>query len=291
MQNILITGGTGTLGTQLTLNLHETANVTVLSRDEKKLVELRNRFPNVRILVGDIRRPLRDRDHLRYDTIFHCAALKHVDIGEAFPDEFYETNYVGTKHVWELAERMNVSNFVFFSTDKAVLPINAYGYSKAMAEKFLLACGKPKIYRWGNIIGSRGSVIPHFVECIKNGMPCVITDKRMTRFWLTIEEAIEFVLDTYENVRSVSSDIADIVDHCGTLMIHPKIKSASVEDIVTALGKVIGQNPIIEYGKIRPGEKIHECLRTGHDYCIRSDNCDKYTESELIDKLNTFMGH
>jgi len=280
MKNILITGGTGTLGSKLVEYLQYGNNITVLSRDEKKLVELRKKYSQVRIIIGDIRRPLNDREHVSYDTIFHCAALKHVDIGEEFPDEFYQTNYQGTKNVWELSERMKVKNFVFFSTDKAVLPVNAYGYSKGMAEKFLRYCGKPKIYRWGNIIGSRGSVIPTFVECILNDKPCVVTDSRMTRFWLTIDEAISFVLDTYDKPSA---------EH---LLIHPNIKSSSVLEIVELLGEILDRKPIIKFGEIRPGEKLHECLRTGHDYCIRSDNCDIYSREELKQKLlNYIKGH
>ena len=190
-----------------------------------------------------------------------------------------------------MAQACGCKNLIFFSTDKAVLPINAYGYSKAMAEKFLMSTGTPvKIYRWGNIIGSRGSVIPHFVDCIKAGKPCVITDERMTRFWLTIDEAIEFVLATYDQqMMPYDSDVSSFGWKLTNPIIHPAIKSASVVEIVEALGEVLNIMPKIEFGKIRPGEKIHECLRSGHDYCIRSDNCDRYTRAELTEKLGKYI--
>ena len=279
MKNILITGGTGTLGTHLTEKLLAENNITVLSRDEKKLVELRNKHPSVRIIVCDIRRPINVRYHLNYDTIFHCAALKHVDIGEQFPDEFFQTNYTGTKNVWDLGEKIGVNNFVFFSTDKAVLPINAYGYSKAMAEKYLRTVGNAKIYRWGNILGSRGSVLPTFIDCIRNNSPCVITDSRMTRFWLTIDEATDYVLDTYDK----SDETKD------GLYIHPNIKAASLLTLVDALYLLFKKEPNVVFGEIRPGEKIHECIRTGHDYCIRSDTCQQYTYDELKSKLSQYI--
>jgi FlaA1/EpsC-like NDP-sugar epimerase len=212
-----------------------------------------------------------------YDTIFHCAALKHVDIGESFPDEFYETNYVGTRNIFEFSRNNGCNNFIFFSTDKAVLPINAYGYSKAMAEKYISAHGTAKIYRWGNIIGSRGSVIQSFVSSIKQGKDVSVTDDRMTRFWLTIDEAIDFVLSTYENSTYENP------------IIHPLIKSSSVIEVIDAICEILGKKVNVKITGIRPGEKLHECLRTGHDYCIRSDNCARYSKDELKEKLNKYI--
>lgn len=295
MKNILITGGTGTLGSELVRRLNEKNLITVLSRDEKKLVDLRAKYPKVKIIVGDIRRPLNLHDHMPYNTIFHCAALKHVDIGESFPDEFFETNYIGTKNVFEFSQRIRCRNFVFFSTDKAVLPINAYGYSKAMAEKYLASRGDiAKIYRWGNIIGSRGSVIPSFIAAINQGDQVFVTDERMTRFWLTIDEAIDFVVETHDLPREKFNynEFHDEPPHCYDLenpIIHPNIKSSSVLEIVDAICEILGKKANIQFTKIRPGEKIHECLRTGHDYCIRSDNCDRYSKAELKEKLKKYI--
>jgi FlaA1/EpsC-like NDP-sugar epimerase len=282
MQDILIIGGTGTLGNALLEELYEHNKITILSRDELKLYSLKRANPKIDICIGDIRdKPfiedyLLDRD---FDYIFHCAALKHVDLGEKFVAEFIKTNLQGTINV--IDNMPEYTRYVFFSTDKAVLPINAYGYSKALAEKYLLSQDKNiKIFRWGNILGSRGSVLDYFVKALKNGDEVNITHPSMSRFWMLIEDAVKFTL---ESCASFSWDSP-------TVHIPLDLKAAKVVDVVDCLAEILDvKYRISDVHEIRPGEKIHECLYTSHDYCIRSDNAEQYSREELIELLRKAM--
>jgi UDP-N-acetylglucosamine 4,6-dehydratase/5-epimerase len=273
MRNLLITGGTGTLGTALlnkAIQSKKFDKIAILSRDENKQQEMKKHYPDVLFIIGDVR----DSASIGGITdVFHCAALKHVDLGEIYPAEFERTNYAGTINT---LSRTLPKNFCFFSTDKAVLPINAYGFSKAMAEKALLSFQSGvniNIYRWGNIVGSRGSAIPNFVRCVMRGDQIPVTDKRMTRFWLTIEDAADYVFETFE------------AKHEDQPLICPKIKSAPIMDVIDAIGYITGLPISVKEVGIRPGEKMHECLRSGHDFCVRSDNCAKYSMDELIELI------
>jgi FlaA1/EpsC-like NDP-sugar epimerase len=270
MRNLLITGGTGTLGTALldrAIKSRKFDKIAILSRDENKQQIMRKHYPDVEFIIGDIK----DSNPISgVSDVFHCAALKHVDIGERWPAEFERTNFGGTLNTMN---RTMPNNFCFFSTDKAVLPINAYGFTKALAEKALLTFNchtNINIYRWGNIVGSRGSVIPTFVRCMLKGEPVPVTDERMTRFWLTIDDAADYVFETFED------------RHEEQPLICPKIKAAPIMKVIDAIGYITGMPYSVKEIGIRPGEKLHECLRTGHDYCVKSDTCPQYSMDELI---------
>lgn len=262
-QRFLIVGGTGTLG-QATAKalLNRAYFVTVFSRCELKQKEMQiafNNNPALKFILGDIR----DRDAVlsatrHVDCIMHFAALKHVDTLEEFPEEALKTNVLGTINIADAAEHWATPNVVFSSTDKAVDPINAYGFSKALAEKILMrrnltqAVVKYSIYRWGNVLGSRGSAIHGFVKTLREEKKVYITDPKMTRFWIKIEDAVSFMLKTY--------------DFCDRKEIQiPSIYSASIAELADAVARALG----VEYYEtvttgIRAGEKIHESLTSEH---------------------------
>jgi UDP-N-acetylglucosamine 4,6-dehydratase len=281
---IVIVGGTGTLGTCLVEKLHVEHEITVLSRDELKQQEMRRRFPTVRFVLGDIR----DKESLKYaflgaDTVFHVAALKHVDVLEANPTEAIKTNVLGTINVAEVAMAQGVKHVVFSSTDKAVLAINTYGMTKALSERYLLSLnGRQEqtrfaVYRWGNVLGSRGSVIHTFAECLKGDGHIRITDPRMTRFWIHIEDAVDFMIRSYQDAALDQPMV-------------PKMKAASVLEIAQTMAKLLGRKDMkMSFVGMRPGEKIHETLLSSHDACVRSDTAAKFTESELSDMLERVM--
>jgi FlaA1/EpsC-like NDP-sugar epimerase len=285
MIKVAIIGGTGTLGTCLVEKLNETHHVTVVSRDELKQQEMKKRFPNVRFVIGDIR----DRESLAYavdgaETVFHVAALKHVDVLEANPTEAIKTNVLGTINVAEASMAAGVRHVVFSSTDKAVLAINTYGMTKAISERYLLSLNdrqsntKFSVYRWGNVLGSRGSVIHAFAESLRADGHLRITDPRMTRFWIHIEDAVEFMLETYRTGASKS------------LPMIPDMKAASVLDVANAMAKVMGRRDMrMSFVGMRPGEKLHETILSNHDYCLRSDTAPKYSERELIEMIKRVL--
>lgn len=276
MIKIAIIGGTGTLGTCLVEKLHQSYDITVFSRDELKQQEMKRRFPMVRYVLGDIR----DRESIRYavedaETVFHVAALKHVDVLEANPTEAIKTNVLGTINVAEACMAAGVRHVVFSSTDKAVLAINTYGMTKAISERYLLSLNdrqshtKFAVYRWGNVLGSRGSVVHAFADCLRDDGHIKITDPRMTRFWIHIEDAVEYMVETYRSADPKAPMI-------------PEMKAASVIDIAQAMAKVLGRKDMkMSFVGMRPGEKIHETILSGHDYCLRSDTAPKYSDREL----------
>ena len=261
MKNILIIGGTGTLGKELIRQLYKKSNIVCLSRCELKQKELSFYFPKVKYILGDIR----DSNSLerafdispKFDCVFLVAALKHIDILEKNIEESVKTNILGTINVINACKKFGSSMLVFSSTDKAVDPINCYGYSKALSEKLVLQNNdqeklKTYVFRWGNILGSRGSVVPYFVECLKAGKPIPVTDPRMTRFWLKIEDAVTFVLTTIKKEKP------------GLYL--PPVKAASVIKVISTLAKMmkIKKYRTVYVGK-RNGEKLHERLRSEHD--------------------------
>jgi len=276
----VVIGGTGTLGSELIKQLGEKNDVLCFSRDELKQKELKQRFPFVKCILGDCT----DKDSLRRvlkegDTVFHVAALKHVDTIEYNVAQGIKTNVIGTMNVADVCIENKCAYMIFCSTDKAVLPINAYGYTKGLGEKYLFSLNKEGhetkfgVYRWGNVIGSRGSFIPKIIEQLKSGNKITITDHNMTRFWIRISDAVSFMLETY---KYASKDFAMI----------PDMKAASVVRVVDAISKITGY-PILGFQDIgiRAGEKIHECLTTSHSACLRSDNSSQYDELELISLL------
>ena len=275
MRTTLIIGGTGTLGRAL-LETMDPREVIVFSRDELKQNQLRRDFPGVRCVLGDIR----DRHSLEraYDLgpimrVFHVAALKHVDVLEENPEEAYKTNVLGTVNSAEVAKARRVRAFYFTSTDKAVLPVNCYGMTKGIAERILLNYNRTpgpqfKVFRWGNIIGSRGSVVGYFAKTIKDEGKVYITDLNMTRFWMRIEDAVKYMLSFDGPIDQVN---------------YPPMKAASVVDLAGAVAEAMGEpEPLPEVTGIRPGEKIHECMWSSHDGCLRSDTAEQFTREELV---------
>jgi UDP-N-acetylglucosamine 4,6-dehydratase len=274
---VIVTGATGTLGSRIMqYHLENNDTVLALSRCDHKIAQFSKKFPDVHWCLGDIRNDLHSVLPNRAHIVYHCAALKHVDMGETYPSQYHDVNYTGAMNVFN---HIDCGKFVFFSTDKAVLPINFYGMAKALAEKHLLAIKKQtgrniKIFRWGNIVGSQGSVIHTFIrQLLSQERTVKITHPDMTRFWLKIEDAVQF---------------ATMDDHpADDVLIHPMIKAAKIIDFVEAIATCLAlpnmeESYKIEYNGIRPGEKIHEHLRSEHDFCIRSDTAQQYTKSELI---------
>jgi UDP-N-acetylglucosamine 4,6-dehydratase len=254
--SILVTGGTGSFGKELINHLllkSKASRIVVFSRDELKQHEMRQKFSNdfrLRFFIGDVR----DLDRLKrafcgIDYVVHAAALKQVDTGEYNPLEFVKTNVYGSQNVIEASIDAGVKKVVALSTDKASSPINLYGATKLTADKLFVAANnysqkygtQLSVVRYGNVMGSRGSVIPLFQDFVKAGKPIPITDTRMTRFWITLPHAARFVLETFSLMTG------------GELYV-PKIPSMKILD----LAKAISPTSEIEEIGIRPGEKLHE---------------------------------
>lgn len=285
-QTLLVTGGTGSFGNdfiRLVLTRHEPASVIVYSRDEKKQFDMRQELDDDRLqfVIGDVR----NRDRLAMamrgvDYVFHAAALKQVPSCEFFPMEAVETNIIGTNNVLDAAEMCGVKKLVVLSTDKAVYPINAMGQTKALMEKLMLAraraprtplvcCG----VRYGNVMYSRGSVIPLFVKQIMRGEPLTVTNPEMTRLLLPLAEAVELV--TYAMEHGEGGDI-----------FVRKARAATVDTLARAMLRLFhAHGPVREIGT-RAGEKIHEVLISAEEltraedcgdyYRVRSDNTRNY---------------
>jgi FlaA1/EpsC-like NDP-sugar epimerase len=274
----VVIGGTGTLGTTIIDSLYGSASqdLVVFSRDELKQQQMKAKYPGVTYVIGDVRDQASVRDAVRgADRVFLVAALKHVDVIEDNPVEAVKTNIIGTINVAEACYAARVQNVVFSSTDKAVLPINTYGMTKGISERYLLGLNSRQmaprfaVYRWGNVIGSRGSVIHSFADTLRKQGKVFITDPCMTRFWIHIEEAVAFMLSTWREA------------YFDRVMI-PEMRAAKVIDLAEATARALGiSNYGIEVVGIRPGEKIHECLESNHDYCVRSDTCNQYSIDEL----------
>ena len=261
--SVLITGGTGSLGKALVRHLltHEKVRrIAIFSRDELKQHHMRNEFNNdsrLRWFLGDIR----DIDRLKralhnVDFVFHAAALKQVDTGEYNPMEFIKTNVLGSQNVIDACIETGVKRVVALSTDKASSPINLYGATKLTADKLFIAANNYSysygttfsVVRYGNVMGSRGSVIPFFKQLADEGGPLPITDLRMTRFWISIEQAVSFVVDSLKMMRG------------GELYV-PRIPSMKIID----LAKAVAPDAKLEEVGMRPGEKLHEEMISADD--------------------------
>ena len=261
--SVLITGGTGSLGKSLVeylLRETKVRRIAIFSRDELKQQHLRIQFqddPRLRWFLGDVR----DLERLKrafhgVDYVIHAAALKQVDTGEYNPMEFIKTNVLGSQNVIDASIDAGVKRVVALSTDKASSPINLYGATKLTADKLFVAANNYcfaygttfSVVRYGNVMGSRGSVIPFFQEIAAQGKPLPITDLRMTRFWISIESAVKFVIDSLEMMTG------------GELYV-PKIPSMKITDLANA---VAPGAKLIEIG-MRPGEKLHEEMISADD--------------------------
>lgn len=261
--SVLITGGTGSLGKALTKYLLENTNVrriAIFSRDELKQHNLRNDIgedERLRWFIGDIRDLERLKRALHgVDFLIHAAALKQVDTGEYNPMEFIKTNVLGSQNVIEASIEAGVKKVVALSTDKASSPINLYGATKLTADKLFVAANNYShsygttfsVVRYGNVMGSRGSVVPFWKSLANAGQPLPITDLRMTRFWISIQQAVEFVMDSLEIMQG------------GELYV-PRIPSMRIVDLASA---VAPNAPLVEVG-MRPGEKLHEEMISADD--------------------------
>jgi UDP-N-acetylglucosamine 4,6-dehydratase len=301
-KSLLITGGTGSFGNAVLekfLHDEELAEIRVFSRDEKKQDDLRKklRSDKVKFYIGDVRDASSvDNVVMGVDYIFHAAALKQVPSCEFFPLEAVKTNVLGADNVLTSAEKYDVKKVVVLSTDKAAYPINAMGMSKALMEKVMVArsrnldddktifCGT----RYGNVMASRGSVIPLFIKQIKSKQPITITDPEMTRFMMTLNDAVNLVLYAFEHAQQ------------GDLFVQ-KSPAATIEVLVKALLELYHADNEIKIIGTRHGEKLYETLVNKEDmvkaeelkdyYRIPADNRDlnygKYF-SEGIQNFNAF---
>lgn len=261
--SVLITGGTGSLGKALVHHLLTQENVrriAIFSRDELKQLQMRTEFngdSRLRWFLGDIRDVERlKRAFHNVDYVFHAAALKQVDTGEYNPMEFIKTNVLGSQNVIDASIETGVKRVVALSTDKASSPINLYGATKLTADKLFIAANNYSfsygttfsVVRYGNVMGSRGSVIPFFKQLANEGKPLPITDLRMTRFWISIEQAVLFVVDSLKIMAG------------GELYV-PRIPSMKIID----LAKAVAPGAKLEEVGMRPGEKLHEEMISADD--------------------------
>jgi UDP-N-acetylglucosamine 4,6-dehydratase/5-epimerase len=267
---LLITGGTGTFGDAVLRRYLRTAisEIRVFSRDEKKQDDMRRRFADSRIKfhIGDVRHEQSLRDAMAgVDVVFHAAALKQVPSCEFFPMEAVRTNVLGAENVLNAAIAAGVERVVVLSTDKAVYPINAMGMSKAMMEKLAVAksrvAGETTVIsctRYGNVMASRGSVVPHFIRQIQSGQPLTVTDPRMTRFMMSIDGAVDLVLWAFAHGRPGDTFVQ-------------KAPAATIDTLAVALKRVFtADNPIQVIGT-RHGEKLYETLLTREEMAVAED--------------------
>ncbi|OUU13813.1 MAG: UDP-glucose 4-epimerase [Candidatus Endolissoclinum sp. TMED37] len=274
---LLITGGTGSFGNAFLSRAIKTDNfkeIRIFSRDEKKQDDLRKKLnnPKIKFHIGDVRDAGAVTKVMKgVDYIFHAAALKQVPSCEFFPIEAIKTNVLGTENVLTAAAQEEVKKVVILSTDKAAYPINAMGMSKAMMEKVMIAqsrnldnsktifCGT----RYGNVMASRGSVIPIFIKLIKERKPLTITSSDMTRFMMTLDQAVELVLFAFENA------------HQGDLFIQ-KSPAATINILAQALKELFNSKVKLEEIGIRHGEKMYETLVTAEEMIKAEDLGDFY---------------
>lgn len=275
-KTLLITGGTGSFGNAVLSRFLNTdiGEIRIFSRDEKKQDDMRRLYPNdkIKFYIGDVRdmRSIKNAMH-GVDYIFHAAALKQVPSCEFFPLEAVKTNVLGTDNVLSVAIDCGVKKVICLSTDKAAYPINAMGISKAMMEKVYIAksktvnpekttiCGT----RYGNVMASRGSVIPLFIHQIKSGKPITITDSNMTRFLMSLDEAVELVIFAFENGRA------------GDIMVQ-KSPASTIGDLAQAVKEIFHANNEIKIIGTRHGEKLYETLLTKEEYFVAEDKGNYY---------------
>jgi UDP-N-acetylglucosamine 4,6-dehydratase len=274
-KTLLITGGTGSFGNavlQRFLLTDHFKEIRIFSRDEKKQDDMRNQLknPKLKFIIGDVR----DFDSVEpatrcVDYIFHAAALKQVPSCEFFPMQAVKTNVEGTQNVIKAAGQNSVKKIICLSTDKAAYPINAMGISKAMMEKVAIAESRNLqntivcLTRYGNVMASRGSVIPLFINQIKSGLPLTITDPKMTRFLMSLNEAVDLVLFAFENGNQ------------GDLFVN-KAPAATIGDLAIAIKDLAKANNDINVIGTRHGEKLYETLCTREEMAKAEDMGDFY---------------
>ena len=276
--SVLITGGTGSFGRALTKRLinSKARRIAIFSRDELKQLDMKNEFHDdrLRFFLGDIRDSSRlDIALHNVDYVVHAAALKQVDTGEYNPMEFVKTNIVGSQNIIDACMLNGVKKVVALSTDKASSPINLYGATKLTADKLFSAANNYSygygtlfsIVRYGNVMGSRGSVIPYFKQLVAEGKTLPITDKRMTRFLITLDQAVEFVLESFEIMQG------------GELYV-PRIPSMKIMDLAQAIKKDFKYEEI----GIRPGEKLHEEMISPDDSRRTVELPNRYVVSPIF---------
>ncbi|AIF53694.1 nucleoside-diphosphate sugar epimerase/dehydratase [Pelosinus sp. UFO1] len=274
-KNLLITGGTGSFGNAVLNRFLETdiKEIRIFSRDEKKQDDMRHKYNNdkIKYYIGDVR-DLASIKNAMYsvDYVFHAAALKQVPSCEFFPMEAVKTNVIGTENVLTACIEAGVKKVICLSTDKAAYPVNAMGTSKAMMEKVFVAkaktvdtektliCGT----RYGNVMCSRGSVIPLFIEQIKAGQPLTVTEPIMTRFIMSLEEAVELVIFAFENAES------------GDIMVQ-KAPATTIEVLAQAVKELFEVENEIKVIGIRHGEKMYETLLTNEE-CANAIDMGKF---------------
>ncbi len=285
-KTLLITGGTGTFGNAVLGRFINAgiAEIRILSRDEKKQEDMRLKYndPRLKFYIGDVRAydsVLTAAEGVDY--VFHAAALKQVPSCEFYPLEALRTNALGAENVMNAAIAAKVKNVVVLSTDKAVYPINAMGMSKALMEKLMVAkarilrnrgtvlCGT----RYGNVMASRGSVIPLFIDQIKEGRPITITDPNMTRFMMSIDDAVDLVLYAFENAQP------------GDIFVQ-KAPAATIETLALALKRLFGADSPMRVIGTRHGEKLYETLLTREEMARAEDLGGYYRIPADIRDLN-----
>jgi UDP-N-acetylglucosamine 4,6-dehydratase/5-epimerase len=270
-KTLLITGGTGSFGNAVMEGFLESdiKEIRIFSRDEKKQDDMRKLYKNdkLKFYIGDVRDLASVKNAMHgVDYVFHAAALKQVPSCEFFPLEAVKTNVLGTDNVVTAAIDYGVKKVICLSTDKAAYPINAMGISKAMMEKVFVAkartvdadrtliCGT----RYGNVMASRGSVIPLFVEQIKNGQPLTVTDPNMTRFLMSLEEAVELVVFAFRNAEA------------GDIMVQ-KAPASTIGDLAQAIKELFNAENEIKIIGTRHGEKLYETLLTKEEHVFAED--------------------
>ena len=276
-KRILITGGTGSLGRALTKRLlrDDVESIRILSRNENNQIRMEHEYEDsrLRFFIGDIR----DKERLMramegVDIVFHAAALKHVPVIEYNPFEAIKTNVIGTQNVIDACHAQKVEIAVGVGTDKAVSPLNTYGATKLLMERLFVSASnyvdikkhptKFIAVRYGNVLGSSGSVLPKFYEQIMSKRKITITDPRMTRFSILMEEALDFILNSAKNGKGSDTFV-------------PKLRAYNILDLKDALFSIVGKAKV-EITKIRPGEKINEILINLDEMRNTLENKDHY---------------
>jgi len=263
---VLITGGTGTLGQELIKKFYQEWDITVFSRTELNQARLQAIYPKIKFIIGDIKDYQSVSKAVRnIDVILHCAAMKRIEVCEVNPIEAVKTNVLGTENVVMAAKEKGIKQLVSISSDKGVEPVNVYGMTKAIQEKIVIAAGY-NCARYGNVFGSRGSVVPLFIEQAKAGGPLTVTDPEMTRFILTTDQAIELIM------LALNSPME------GKVFVR-KSPSAKLGDIAKSFGveiKIIG---------VMIGEKKHEMLISQEETIRTEDRRDYFIITQKINGL------